>query len=192
MHSICSSSAVICVVLSVVFTIVTTLTALPRCCSSSHPGRAVPGRGGPPPSTSSSSAFRPRCCSTTPPPSCNLGDSNTHSISCCLPVFLNIGLDPAVHRTAGYGRGEAAIATVVSQLFMTCCTWWFFTRVEGIPFHPGKLCPSAEGHCGRQAISAFRWALSIPFLLPSVPSSCRMPSNLLGSTAVAAQTHDEG
>ena len=72
----------------------------------------------------------------------SLGDSQHPFYFLLISSFLNIGLDWLFIVPLGMGVEGAAIATVVSQLFSgLLCTWWFFTRVEGIHFTRGKLCP---------------------------------------------------
>lgn len=81
MHKYLFNGAVLCVVLSVVFTIVTTLTAAPLLQLIHTPAELFPDAvayiriiflGIP-----------ARCCSTTPPPSCTVwAIPSTHSISC--------------------------------------------------------------------------------------------------------------
>ena len=103
------NSAVLCVALSVVFTIVTT-----HCCPLLQlihtPAELFPLN--------------------------SLGDSQHPFYFLLISSFLNIGLDWLFIVPLGMGVEGAAIATVVSQLFSgLLCTWWFFTRVEGIHFH---------------------------------------------------------
>ena len=84
----------------------------------------------------------------------------------------------------------AAIATVVSQLFSgLLCTWWFFTRVEGIHF-TRENCVLSAGHCGRLAYIGL--PMGFEYSVSAIGAFIMQDAiNLLGSTAVAAQTAGE-
>ena len=174
------NGALLCVVLSVVFTIFTTLTGGPAAAAHPHAGRAVRGRRG---STSGSSSWasRPRCCTTTLPAcSAAMGDSQ-HPF-----YFLLVGQRaehraglPAHRTRMGMGVDGAAIATVLSQLLSGgLCAFWFFTRTAkqaGSSRSGDRAACSPRGTVSGWPTSAFPWALSIPSR-PSAPSSCRTPS----------------
>ena len=88
------------------------------------------------------------------------------------------------------GVEGAAIATVVSQLFSgLLCTWWFFTRVEGIHF-TRENCVLSAGHCGRLVYIGL--PMGFEYSVSAIGAFIMQDAiNLLGSTAVAAQTAGE-
>ena len=65
----------------------------------------------------------------------SLGDSKHPFYFLLVSSFLNIALDVLFIVPLGMGVEGAAIATVISQLVSgILCTWWFFTKVEDIHF----------------------------------------------------------
>ena len=151
MHKYLFNGAVLCVVLSVVFTIVTTLTAAPLLQLIHTPAELFPDAvayiriiflGIP-----ATVLFNYTSTVLN-----SLGDSQHPFYFLLISSFLNIGLDWLFIVPLGMGVEGAAIATVVSQLFSgLLCTWWFFTRVEGIHF-TRENCVLSAGHCGRLAV----------------------------------------
>lgn len=150
MHKYLFNGAVLCVVLSVVFTIVTTLTAAPLLQLIHTPAELFPD-----------AVAYIRIIFLGIPATVlfnytstvlhSLGDSQHPFYFLLISSFLNIGLDWLFIVPLGMGVEGAAIATVVSQLFSgLLCTWWFFTRVEGIHF-TRENCVLSAGHCGRLA-----------------------------------------
>lgn len=160
MHKYLFNGAVLCVVLSVVFTIVTTLTAATVLFNYT------------------STVLH------------SLGDSQHPFYFLLISSFLNIGLDWLFIVPLGMGVEGAAIATVVSQLFSgLLCTWWFFTRVEGIHF-TRENCVLSAGHCGRLAYIGL--PMGFEYSVSAIGAFIMQDAiNLLGSTAVAAQTAGE-
>lgn len=82
----------------------------------------------------------------------SLGDSKHPFYFLLGASIINIGLDWALIVPVGMGVDGAALATVVSQLLSgLLCTWWFFAKVEGIRFTKENTrlpCPlqAADGH----------------------------------------------
>lgn len=69
------------------------------------------------------------------------------------------------------------------------CTWWFFTRVEGIHF-TRENCVLSAGHCGRLAYIGL--PMGFEYSVSAIGAFIMQDAiNLLGSTAVAAQTAGE-
>ena len=120
----------------------------------------------------------------------SLGDSQHPFYFLLISSFLNIGLDWLFIVPLGMGVEGAAIATVVSQLFSgLLCTWWFFTRVEGIHF-TRENCVLSAGHCGRLAYIGL--PMGFEYSVSAIGAFIMQDAiNLLGSTAVAAQTAGE-
>ena len=102
----------------------------------------------------------------------------------------NMVLDVVLVGMLHGGVEGAAIATVVSQLFSgLLCTWWFFTRVEGIHF-TRENCVLSAGHCGRLAYIGL--PMGFEYSVSAIGAFIMQDAiNLLGSTAVAAQTAGE-
>ncbi len=172
------NGALLCVVLSVVFTLFTTLMRA-RCSSSSTrrksctrtpcstSGHHLPGHP------------RPRCCTTDASSVLRaMGDSQHPFYFLLAASVLNIGLDYLLIVSMGMGVDGAALATVLSQLLSGgLCAFWFFTRTakqEELTFRGQAAC-SPPGTVSGWPTSAFPWALSIPSR-PLAPSSCRTPS----------------
>ena len=179
----------LCVVLSVVFTIVTTLTAAPLLQLIHTPAELFPD-----------AVAYIRIIFLGIPATVlfnytstvlhSLGDSQHPFYFLLISSFLNIGLDWLFIVPLGMGVEGAAIATVVSQLFSgLLCTWWFFTRVEGIHFTRGN-CVLSAGHCGRLAYIGL--PMGFEYSVSAIGAFIMQDAiNLLGSTAVAAQTAGE-
>lgn len=189
MHKYLFNGAVLCVVLSVVFTIVTTLTAAPLLQLIHTPAELFPDAvayiriiflGIP-----ATMLFN-----YTSTVLHSLGDSQHPFYFLLISSFLNIGLDWLFIVPLGMGVEGAAIATVVSQLFSgLLCTWWFFTRVEGIHF-TRENCVLSAGHCGRLAYIGL--PMGFEYSVSAIGAFIMQDAiNLLGSTAVAAQTAGE-
>lgn len=120
----------------------------------------------------------------------SLGDSQHPFYFLLISSFLNIGLDWLFIVPLGMGVEGAAIATVVSQLLSgLLCTWWLFTRVEGIHF-TRENCVLSAGHCGRLAYIGL--PMGFEYSVSAIGAVIMQDAiNLLGSTAVAAQTAGE-
>lgn len=177
MHKYLFNGAVLCVVLSVVFTIVTTLTAAPLLQLIHTPAELFPDAvayiriiflGIP-----ATMLFN-----YTSTVLHSLGDSQHPFYFLLISSFLNIGLDWLFIVPLGMGVEGAAIATVVSQLFSgLLCTWWFFTRVEGIHF-TRENCVLSAGHCGRLAYiglpMGFEYSVSAigAFIMQGIRDGC--------------------
>lgn len=189
MHKYLFNGAVLCVVLSVVFTIVTTLTAAPAAAAHPHPGRAVPGRGGLHPhhlprhsghGAVQLHLHRPEQSGRFPAPI--LFPANLQ--------FPEHRAGLAVHRTAGYGRGGRSHRHRCQPAVQRpALHWWFFTRVEGIHF-TRENCVLSAGHCGRLAYIGL--PMGFEYSVSAIGAFIMQDAiNLLGSTAVAAQTAGE-
>lgn len=174
MHKYLFNGAVLCVVLSVVFTIVTTLTAAPLLQLIHTPAELFPD-----------AVAYIRIIFLGIPATVlfnytstvlhSLGDSQHPFYFLLISSFLNIGLDWLFIVPLGMGVEGAAIATVVSQLFSgLLCTWWFFTRVEGIHF-TRENCVLSAGHCGRLAYIGL--PMGFEYSVSAIGAfTCRMPS----------------
>ena len=189
MHKYLFNGAVLCVVLCVVFPIVTTLTAAPLLQLIHTPAELFPDAvayiriiflGIP-----ATMLFN-----YTSTVLHSLGDSQHPFYFLLISSFLNIGLDWLFIVPLGMGVEGAAIATVVSQLFSgLLCTWWFFTRVEGIHF-TRENCVLSAGHCGRLAYIGL--PMGFEYSVSAIGAFIMQDAiNLLGSTAVAAQAAGE-
>ena len=189
MHKYLFNGAVLCVALSVVFTIVTTLTAAPLLQLIHTPAELFPD-----------AVAYIRIIFLGIPATVlfnytstvlhSLGDSQHPFYFLLISSFLNIGLDWLFIVPLGMGVEGAAIATIVSQLFSgLLCTWWFFTRVEGIHF-ARENCVLSAGHCGRLAYIGL--PMGFEYSVSAIGAFIMQDAiNLLGSTAVAAQTAGE-
>ena len=120
----------------------------------------------------------------------SLGDSKHPFYFLLGASIINIGLDWALIVPVGMGVDGAALATVVSQLFSgLLCTWWFFAKVEGIRFtkENTRLSPA---HCKRLAVIGL--PMGFEYSVSAIGAVIMQDAiNLLGSTAVAAQTAGE-
>lgn len=180
MHKYLFNGAVLCVVLSVVFTIVTTLTAAPLLQLIHTPAELFPD-----------AVAYIRIIFLGIPATVlfnytstvlhSLGDSQHPFYFLLISSFLNIGLDWLFIVPLGMGVEGAAIATVVSQLFSgLLCTWWFFTRVEGIHF-TRENCVLSAGHCGRLAYIGL--PMGFEYSVSAIGAFIMQDAiNLLGST----------
>ena len=120
----------------------------------------------------------------------SMGDSTHPFYFLLVSSFLNIGLDWIFIVPFGMGVEGAAIATVLSQLVSgLLCTVWFFTRVEGIRF-TWENCVLSASRCGRLAYIGF--PMGFEYSVSAIGAVVMQNAiNLLGSTAVAAQTAGE-
>ena len=120
----------------------------------------------------------------------SLGDSQHPFYFLLASSFLNIGLDWLLIVPFGMGVEGAAIATVVSQLLSgLLCTWWFFARVEDIHF-TRENCTFSAKHCGRLAYIGL--PMGFEYAVSAIGAVIMQDAiNLLGSTVVAAQTAGE-
>ena len=106
---------------------------------------------------------------------------------------LNIGLDYLLIVSMGMGVDGAALATVLSQLLSGgLCAFWFFTRTakqEVLTFR-GQSSLLSAGHCKRLAYIGF--PMGFEYSVSAIGAVIMQDAiNLLGSTAVAAQTAGE-
>ena len=122
-----------------------------------------------------------------------MGDSQHPFYFLLAASVLNIGLDYLLIVSMGMGVDGAALATVLSQLLSGgLCAFWFFTRTakqEELTFR-GQSSLLSAGHCKRLAYIGFPMGFEYSF---SAIGAVIMQDaiNLLGSTAVAAQTAGE-
>ena len=122
-----------------------------------------------------------------------MGDSQHPFYFLLLSSIVNIVLDYLFIVPLGMGVDGAAIATVVSQLLSgVLCAAWFFTctvRQEELSFHDAGTLLSA-GHCKRLAYIGF--PMGFEYSVSAIGAVIMQDAiNLLGSTAVAAQTAGE-
>lgn len=122
-----------------------------------------------------------------------MGDSQHPFYFLLAASVLNIGLDYLLIVSMGMGVDGAAIATVLSQLLSGgLCAFWFFTRTakqEELTFR-GQSSLLSAGHCKRLAYIGF--PMGFEYSVSAIGSVIMQDAiNLLGSTAVAAQTAGE-
>ena len=122
-----------------------------------------------------------------------MGDSQHPFYFLLAASVLNIGLDYLLIVSMGMGVDGAAIATVLSQLLSGgLCAFWFFTRTakqEELTFRGPSSLLSA-GHCKRLAYIGF--PMGFEYSVSAIGAVIMQDAiNLLGSTAVAAQTAGE-
>lgn len=122
-----------------------------------------------------------------------MGDSQHPFYFLLAASVLNIGLDYLLIVSMGMGVDGAAIATVLSQLLSGgLCAFWFFTRTakqEEIMFR-GQSSLLSAGHCKRLAYIGF--PMGFEYSVSAIGAVIMQDAiNLLGSTAVAAQTAGE-
>ena len=122
-----------------------------------------------------------------------LGDSQHPFYFLLTASVVNILLDYLFIVPLGMGVDGAAIATVLSQLLSGgLCAYWFFTRtakLEGLSFRQLRTLLSA-GHCKRLAYIGL--PMGFEYSVSAIGAVIMQDAiNLLGSTAVAAQTAGE-
>ena len=122
-----------------------------------------------------------------------MGDSQHPFYFLLAASVLNIGLDYLLIVPMGMGVDGAAIATVLSQLLSGgLCAFWFFTRTakqEELTFR-GQVSLLSAGHCKRLAYIGF--PMGFEYSVSAIGAVIMQDAiNLLGSTAVAAQTAGE-
>ena len=122
-----------------------------------------------------------------------MGDSQHPFYFLLAASVLNIGLDYLLIVSMGMGVDGAAIATVLSQLLSGgLCAFWFFTRTakqEELTFR-GQSSLLSAGHCKRLAYIGF--PMGFEYSISAIGAVIMQDAtNLLGSTAVAAQTAGE-
>mgnify|MGYP001630150902 CR=1 FL=1 len=122
-----------------------------------------------------------------------MGDSQHPFYFLLVASVLNIGLDYLLIVSMGMGVDGAAIATVLSQLLSGgLCAFWFFTRTakqEELTFR-GQSSLLSAGHCKRLAYIGF--PMGFEYSVSAIGAVIMQDAiNLLGSTAVAAQTAGE-
>ena len=122
-----------------------------------------------------------------------MGDSQHPFYFLLAASVLNIGLDYLLIVPMGMGVDGAAIATVLSQLLSGgLCAFWFFTRTakqEVLTFR-GQSSLLSAGHCKRLAYIGF--PMGFEYSVSAIGAVIMQDAiNLLGSTAVAAQTAGE-
>ena len=122
-----------------------------------------------------------------------MGDSQHPFYFLLAASVLNIGLDYLLIVSMGMGVDGAALATVLSQLLSGgLCAFWFFTRTakqEELTFR-GQSSLLSAGHCKRLAYIGF--PMGFEYSISAIGAVIMQDAiNLLGSTAVAAQTAGE-
>ena len=122
-----------------------------------------------------------------------MGDSQHPFYFLLVASVLNIGLDYLLIVSMGMGVDGAALATVLSQLLSGgLCVFWFFTRTakqEELTFR-GQSSLLSAGHCKRLAYIGF--PMGFEYSVSAIGAVIMQDAiNLLGSTAVAAQTAGE-
>ena len=122
-----------------------------------------------------------------------MGDSQHPFYFLLAASVLNIGRDYLLIVSMGMGVDGAAIATVLSQLLSGgLCAFWFFTRTakqEELTFR-GQSSLLSAGHCKRLAYIGF--PMGFEYSVSAIGAVIMQDAiNLLGSTAVAAQTAGE-
>ena len=122
-----------------------------------------------------------------------MGDSQHPFYFLLAASVLNIGLDYLLIVPMGMGVDGAALATVLSQLLSGgLCAFWFFTRTakqEELTFRGQSSLLSAR-HCKRLAYIGF--PMGFEYSVSAIGAVIMQDAiNLLGSTAVAAQTAGE-
>ena len=122
-----------------------------------------------------------------------MGDSQHPFYFLLAASVLNIGLDYLLIVSMGMGVDGAALATDLSQLLSGgLCAFWFFTRTakqEELTFR-GQSSLLSAGHCKRLAYIGF--PMGFEYSVSAIGAVIMQDAiNLLGSTAVAAQTAGE-
>ena len=121
------------------------------------------------------------------------GFAKISMLTTVIGAVINIVLDPILIFLFGLGVRGAAIATVLSQLLSGgLCAYWFFARtakLEGLSFRQPRTLLSA-GHCRRLAYIGL--PMGFEYSVSAIGAVIMQDAiNLLGSTAVAAQTAGE-
>lgn len=189
LHRYLYNGVLLCVVLSVVFTVATTLGAAPLLALIHTPVNIFADAAlyirviflGIPATVLynySASVLR------------SLGDSRHPFYFLLGASLLNIGLDWLLIVPCGMGVDGAAIATVASQLLSgVLCTWWFFAKVENVHFTRDDLRFSAP-HAKRLAVIGL--PMGFEYSVSAIGAVVMQDAiNLMGSVAVAAQTAGE-
>lgn len=189
LHRYLYNGVLLCVVLSVVFTVATTLGAAPLLTLIHTPVNIFADAAlyirviflGIPATVLynySASVLR------------SLGDSRHPFYFLLGASLLNIGLDWLLIVPCGMGVDGAAIATVASQLLSgVLCTWWFFAKVENVHFTRDDLRFSAP-HAKRLAVIGL--PMGFEYSVSAIGAVVMQDAiNLMGSVAVAAQTAGE-
>ena len=122
-----------------------------------------------------------------------MGDSQHPFYFLLAASVLNIGLDYLLIVSMGMGVDGAAIATVLSQLLSGgLCAFWFFTRTakqEELTFR-GQSSLLSAGHCKRLAYIGF--PMGFEYSVSAIGAVIMQDAiNLMGSVVVAAQTAGE-
>lgn len=122
-----------------------------------------------------------------------MGDSQHPFYFLLAASVLNIGLDYLLIVPMGMGVDGAALATVLSQLLSGgLCAFWFFTRTakqEELTFR-GQSSLLSAGHCKRLAYIGF--PMGFEYSVSAIGAVIMQDAiNQLGSVAVAAQTAGE-
>lgn len=122
-----------------------------------------------------------------------MGDSRHPFYFLLASSLLNIALDWILIVPFGMGVDGAAIATVISQaLSGLLCTWWFFSKTakgHDLSFTKNKLRLSSH-HCKKLAYIGL--PMGFEYSVSAIGAVIMQDAiNLLGSTAVAAQTAGE-
>ena len=122
-----------------------------------------------------------------------MGDSQHPFYFLLAASVLNIGLDYLLIVSMGMGVDGAALATVLSQLLSGgLCAFWFFTRTakqEELTFR-GQSSLLSAGHCKRLAYIGF--PMGFEYSVSAIGAVIMQDAiNQLGSVAVAAQTAGE-
>ena len=120
----------------------------------------------------------------------SLGDSRHPFYFLLEASIVNIALDWALIVPVGMGVDGAALATVISQLLSGgLCAWWFFTRVEGIAFTKENT-RFSPAHCKRLAVVGL--PMGFEYSVSAIGAVIMQDAiNLMGSVVVAAQTAGE-
>ena len=122
-----------------------------------------------------------------------MGDSQHPFYFLLAASVLNIGLDYLLIVSMGMGVDGAALATVLSQLLSGgLCAFWFFTRTakqEELTFR-GQSSLLSAGHCKRLAYIGF--PMGFEYSVSAIGAVIMQDAiNLMGSVVVAAQTAGE-
>lgn len=189
LHRYLSNGAQLCIAVSVVFTILTTLLAAPLLALIHTPEDIFADAvayirviflGIPATVLYNYSASVLR----------SLGDSRHPFYFLLTTSVLNIALDWLLIVPVGMGVDGAALATIISQAVSgVLCTWWFFAKVENIHFTKENLRFSAR-HCKR--LASIGLPMGFEYSVSAIGAVIMQDAiNLMGSVVVAAQTAGE-